>query len=72
MPRYSFEPPQPDYPAASLAHFASAALTYNFAKHLSSTLAISGWEACGLSEPAQEVPRDFHPILILPRDHKIG
>jgi len=27
MPRYSFEPPQPDYPAASLAHFASAALT---------------------------------------------
>jgi hypothetical protein len=27
MPRYSFEPPQPDYPAASLAHFASAALS---------------------------------------------
>src|SRR3954464_5639365 len=28
MPRYSFEPPQPDYPAASLAHFAGAALTH--------------------------------------------
>ena len=27
MPRYRFVPPRPDYPAASVAHFASAALT---------------------------------------------
>ena len=28
MPRYRFVPPRPDYPAASVAHFASAALSY--------------------------------------------
>src|SRR6187399_1944888 len=27
MPRYRFVPPRPDYPAASVAHFASAAFT---------------------------------------------
>ena len=27
MPRYRFVPPRPDYPAASVAHFASAALS---------------------------------------------
>src|SRR5215210_2905717 len=39
---------------------------------LSWTLAVSGWEACGLSEAAQEASRDFHPIRVLPRDLKIG
>ena len=30
MPRYNFAPPRPDYPAASVAHLSSAALTPQF------------------------------------------
>ena len=30
MPRYPFVPPQPDYPAASVAYFSSAALSGRF------------------------------------------
>ena len=34
MPRYRFVPPRPDYPAASVAHFASAALIPECQKYL--------------------------------------
>ena len=34
MPRYNFAPPRPDYPAASVAHLSSAALTTTRLQHM--------------------------------------
>jgi hypothetical protein len=39
---------------------------------LSWTLAVSGWEACGLGEAVEDVFRDFDAVLVLPRDLETG
>jgi hypothetical protein len=41
MPRYSLVPPRPDYPAASVAHYSSAALRKPVARRSSHTTARS-------------------------------
>ena len=40
MPRYNFAPPRPDYPAASVAHLSSAALSQRIRKRIEEAF---GW-----------------------------